>query len=318
VEVLFSKKSFLTDGADSEGYNSNSFEILSLLVPQIIEYILVNPGLFEGSHNHSQPRTSDGLTILDPMRYEILLYSRIIERQLKLVWEALCIHINDSMSEGRGIQIKNFGAFTFEPRISTNGNSKNRKLSAAHLRPCFVIAPSLESHLKSSSIKDEFDHHIEGSIYQQGVRMSYLNPVPIASGCYYSSDFVRCAVDTFFKAINDLVMRGFNVVVDFEKLASISLMNRTLKVTFNKSLHERVEPIEKSYPLKSINAPLSALSVVPTKNNISHVHAIVHAKPKGSRLSSLQRPDSSMLKDIKSRIDKLDESSRDLCNISIS
>jgi hypothetical protein len=46
------------------------YPFIAVIVPQVIEYILSNPGLFPGHHNFTEERTSDGLTVLDPTRYE--------------------------------------------------------------------------------------------------------------------------------------------------------------------------------------------------------------------------------------------------------
>ena len=220
------------------------------------------------------------------------------------------------MEEGRGINIKHFGTFTFEPLVSGQGNNKNPRAQSIKLRPCFIVSPELAKHLRPSESKGQLDHHIEGSIYQQGVRVSYLNPVPVAAGCYLAADFVKTAIDTIFKAIADLAMRGFNLELEFDSMCTVTVRDRSLKAVFVASLKSKITQIEQCYPLKSINRSLTALPSPDTAvTNISPVHAIVHAKKPASRLSTLQRPNSSMLKDIKERIEKLNESSKDLCNI---
>ena len=44
------------------------------LAPQVFEYILSNSSMFPGKHNLTQERTSDGLTVLDPVRYICFLF----------------------------------------------------------------------------------------------------------------------------------------------------------------------------------------------------------------------------------------------------
>ena len=284
------------------------------VVPQILEYILENPKLFPGPHNVTQQRTTDGLTVLDPMRYVILLQLEFWNyRQLTLVWKGLCIHLAEALEQGRGVNIKYFGSFTFESKVGSTGNLHNERLFSVKLRPCFIIAPELSTHIHQ--VKDELSHHIEGSIYQQGIRMSYLNPVPIASGCYLSSDFVRTTIDIIFKAIQDLSFRAYNLNIEFVQLVTVSIINKKLKYKFATDLFAHTKQIEQSWPLKSINGPTNAIrQLSKTVPSISPVHALIHAKT-STRLSVLQRPDSSKLRDIKAKIRQLSESSRDLSNI---
>ena len=233
-----------------------------------------------------------------------------------MIWKGIAIHIHGAMEEGRGINIKNFGTFTFEPTVANQGNSKNRNASSVSLRPCFIPSPALAQHLGNKALKDELDVHVEGSIYQQGVRVSYLNPVPIAKACYYNSNFVMGGINALFKGILDLTFRGYNLVIEFEGFSTVTILHRSVKARFVPSLAAKIREIEEAYPLKSVNGPVSALGVTPEKpNHISKVHAIVNSKRKATRLDTLQRPNSSMLKDIKQRIDRLTESSKDMCNI---
>ena len=218
------------------------------------------------------------------------------------------------MEEGRGIHIKQFGTFTFEPIVSSSGSDKNQHGPSMKLRPCFIEGPELRKSLQPSSVKQQLAHRIDGSIYQQGIRISYLNPVPIANGSFYKSDFVRQSLDIIFRAIVDLITRGYDVLIEFEDLASIRVVDKCLRVSFSRSLATKVKEIEESYPKRSVNASLSAISPKKIGNNISTVYAIRNCK-KDSLLDTLERPNSAMLSDIKQRIERLSESSKDLCNV---
>lgn len=224
--------------------------------------------------------------------------------------------LRDALEEGRGINIKHFGTFTFEPIVSPDGNDRNSHAMRIHLRPCFIPAKELASHLKSQCSKEQLCHHIQGSVYQQGIRVSYLNPVPVAQGAYYKPDFVKEALDTLFEGILDLLHRGFNLDLSFDPAVQVRIIDRALTVTFSPALKETVQSIERSYPRKSVNGPLSALTPTELDGNISRVYALRHHK-RPSRLSNLERPDSSSLKNVKDRIDKLSESSKDMCNIRV-
>lgn len=198
--------------------------------------------------------------------------------------------------------------------VARNGNSRNVNGSRINLRPCFIPTKELQDKLILGSNKEQLSHYIEGSVYQQGVRVSFLNPVPVATGIFYKSDFVRTALETLFKGALDLIYRGYNINLEFEGIARITVIDKVLQTTFSSSLASHVKAIEQQYPLKSINGSLSALTPTEVGDNISRVHAIRNTH-KDSKLKKLERPDSTMLKDIKQRIEKLSTSSKDLCNI---
>lgn len=184
------------------------------------------------------------------------------------------------------------------------------------LRPCFIEGPELRKSLNTSSLVQQLENRVDGSIYQQGIRISYLNPVPIAQGTFFNSDFVRQSVGIIFRAIADLIARGNDLVIDFENLAVIRTVDKTLRVSFSRNLASKVKEIEESYPRRSVNASLSAVTPMKIGHNISAVNAIRNCK-KETLLSTLERPNSSMLSNIKQRIERLSESSKDLCNVHV-
>lgn len=227
-------------------------------------------------------------------------------RQLTLIWKALCIHLCDSLSEGRGIHIKHFGCFTFEQSDS----------QVMKLRACFVVSPELKKHLLP--MKDDLTHTNAGSIYQQGIRVSYLNPVPIAAGCYFSSNFVKNTLDVLFKGVLDLIMRGYNLDLDFEGAVNIRIFDKRVRTRFSPLIADRANIISASWPLKCINASLTCISQSTAgKTSISPVHAIKTNQRVPSNLDTLQVPDATRLKDMKTKIHKLTEGSKDFANISL-
>ena len=166
--------------------------------------------------------------------------------------------------------------------------------------------------------KSQLDITVEGSIYQQGLRMSYLNPAPIAAGCYFQTDFVRSAIDTMFRAINDLIFRGYNVRIVIPSLLELRVTGRKLFCTFDPEFRTHSQKIASSWPKKSINGAISVFDIpklVPDGEKIiSPVH-LFKSKKGESNLKKLQTPDASSLKNMKERIKGLDHSSRDLFNI---
>jgi len=217
------------------------------------------------------------------------------------------VYLSEALHEGRGVNIKHFGAISFEPSDTS---------SSLSLRPRFIPSKELESMIVAR--KSQLDVTVEGSIYQQGLRMSYLNPAPIAAGCYFQTDFVRSAIDTIFRAINDLVFRGYNIRIVVPSLLELRVVGRKLSCTFDATFRIHSQEIASSWPRKSINSAISVFDIpklVPNGDEIiSPVHLFKSRKPE-TKLNKLQKPDASSLKNIKERIKGLDDSSRDLFNI---
>ena len=161
-----------------------------------------------------------------------------------------------------------------------------------------------------SARKSQIDITVEGSIYQQGLRLSYLNPTPIAAACYFSADFVRLVIDTLFRAINDLIFRGYNMRIVIPSLLELRVTNRKLVCSFEASFVSHSHTIASSWPKKSINGPISVFDIPKTvpdgESIVSPVHLFKIKKPE-SKLKQLEKPDASSLKNMKQRIKILDD-----------
>jgi len=237
-----------------------------------------------------------------------LYYLYSIHRQLHLIWDATSIYLKEALQSGRGVNIPHFGALTFEP---------TPQVSNLELRPCFIPNPELALLIKDR--KEQLNVSVEGSIYQQGIRMSYFNSVPIASACFLPAQYVKHAIGLVFRAINDLIFRDYSLIITFSSLLTIRIINRKLTTTFHSDLKTSTTNIAKCWPLKSVNNSLPAtLHLGGQKQGtceiVSPVRALIDYKPE-TKLSKLQTPDASSLHDMKTRIRKLNESSKDLSNI---
>ncbi len=166
--------------------------------------------------------------------------------------------------------------------------------------------------------KAQLEKTVEGSIYQQSIRMSYLNPAPIAAGCYFSTDFVRRAVEVIFRAIHDLIFRGYNLHISIPSLVAIRVTNKKLTCVFDQGFVKHSESIACAWPVKSVNNAISVFDLPKATADgdtvISPVH-VFKTRTSQSKLPELQKPDVSSLKDMKQRIKILDDSSRDLFNL---
>ncbi len=153
----------------------------------IVDYIIANPNIYNGLHQESCPRTSDAFKPLE------------VKSQFIIIWKAFCEYLREKVSDCKGINIKNFGAFTYEvetslPKLGLEYNkakSKSfkellvEKKTTHKLRPCFIIDPKIKKILAKFNDKDEISKpKSQSSIYQKGFQMTYCNPVPIAAACY--------------------------------------------------------------------------------------------------------------------------------------
>merc|ERR1719421_1066460 len=172
-------------------------------IRQLIEFVLNNPKNYAGIHNASQPRTTQGLPQLDP------------SRQMMLVWDGMCAYVQEVLEAGKSVNIKTFGAFTFEPIVAAGGNQKNARGHSLRLRPCFLASDALKETLHRYPGKEEVAP-AHGSVYQQGIKMTYLNTVPIAAGTYFKEPVVAASLRAMFAAVLDLATRGYAVELDFK------------------------------------------------------------------------------------------------------
>ncbi|KAF4663823.1 hypothetical protein FOZ61_001369 [Perkinsus olseni] len=216
-------------------------------VPQLIEFVLSNPKFFPGLHNASQPRTSKGLQSLDP------------QRQLEAIWHAMSAYIQEILESGKGVRIEHFGAFTFEPLVAPYGNPKNFRSSALRLRPCFVPDDHFKATLRRYAGKEETPVR-EGSIYQQGINMMYLNKVPIAAGLFLKTQVVVDGVKALFKGVQNLSSRDYNMDLDF-KFCRVQILEGDLKAKFSTSLVVEAQKDARQWPTREASTnPLPTLA----------------------------------------------------------
>jgi len=81
------------------------------------------------------------------------------------------------------------------------------------------------------------------SVYQQGFRMIYANPVPIAAACHMGKDVVSDTLRTLFLAIQDMIKLDYNLQLQFG-FANISFVNKSCKVVFAPYLTHEVKQKE--------------------------------------------------------------------------
>lgn len=260
-----------------------------VFVKQLVQHVLDNPKHYPGPHNLSQPRTSQGLAPLDTTR------------QLLLIWDAMSQHLREQLEGGRSVNVQGFGTFTFEPLVVDDPfNPKAR--SEVRLRPCFVVHKELKEALYRYPGKEEMrTSPNEGSIYQQGRRVVFLNEVPLAAGCYYKTNVIKSALKAVFAAVVDLAKRDYNLSLDFSG-TQVNIQRRNLSVKFSPNLTQVVQ--ETAKPPKP--QPLS--DTWKSGNNLS-----------SSMLNFIERPKSAEMVEMKNRTATLSVLSLDMssCGIAV-
>lgn len=221
------------------------------------------------------------------------------------MWE----YVKEQFCNYKGINIKGFGAFTYEvkqtlpkPGINcaeTDTKSMQQllleKKSRHIMRPCFIIEPKFTTILMRYAGKEEVTKpKSQSSIYQKGINMTYCNPYPIAAACSLDPAVVQDGMNAIFKAIFDLISIGQNVVLK-TGFCNIKFINKDLSYSFSPEIFDMIKdlavseskfiygvtPIKKTWETKAAtkwgNSTLSTLldrpnaELVRTIDNKSHM-----------------------------------------------
>lgn len=175
-----------------------------------------------------------------------------------IIWRAFCEYVKEKLYSYTGVNVKGFGAFTFEvncelPKIGIDFNRAGKMKSFGELilekktthkmRPCFVVDPKYKRNLTRFSDKEELiKPKSQASVYQKGFQMTYCNPIPIAAACYFPKNVVNDTLSTIFCAILDLINIGKNVVVK-TGFCNICFYDKNLTYTFNPELNSIINNI---------------------------------------------------------------------------
>jgi len=213
-------------------------------IQQVIEYVISNPQHFPGKHNVAQPRTSDVQPLLQPVR------------QMQLIWESLLRNVRQVLESGKSVNIEHFGSFTFEALFSAEGNHRNIREGKLTFRPCFIPAKDLLTSLPKHQAKQQV-MHTGGSVYQQGIRMTYLNSFAIGSEAHYEARVVTDAVWAIFKGVAALCKREYSLDLHFG-FASVLLRCGGLRTVFKPEFSSQLQRIPREWPAASMTTPVPA------------------------------------------------------------
>jgi nucleoid DNA-binding protein len=171
-----------------------------------------------------------------------------------IIWKAFCEYLKEKVSAYKGVNVKGFGAFTFEvatelPKIGIDyrmaktksfGELILEKKSTHKLRPCFVIDPKFKHLLTRFKDKEELiKPKSQSSIFQKGFQMTYCNPIPIAAACYLNKNVVVDSLNATFAAIYDLINIGKNILIK-TGFCNIYYMDRNLTYSFSPEIGKTI------------------------------------------------------------------------------
>jgi nucleoid DNA-binding protein len=206
-------------------------------VDQIFSWILSHAKNYPGKHQESQPRTLSSFKPLEP------------KSQFHVIFKSLSEYIKENLASGKSVNLKGFGAFSFEiesslvePAIFSTIDFKKQldeqRAERKHvhkIRPCFVVDSKMKYLLTRYPNKEEISHSkSQNSVYQQGFGMVFCNAGPIAASCYLGKEVVTSAISAFIEAVSNLTQLGYNIDVDFG-FAKVKINNKNLSYSYQQT-----------------------------------------------------------------------------------
>lgn len=203
-------------------------------IDQIFSWILSHQKNYPGKHQESQPRTIPSVKPLEP------------KSQFHVIFKALSEYIRENLTSGKSVNLKGFGAFSFEidsthvqPAIFSTIDFKKQldeqRAERKHIhkmRPCFVVDSKLKYYLSRFPNKEELTvPKSQNTVYQQGFGMIFCNPGPIAAACYLGKEVVSSAIQAFIEAASNLTQLGYTLEIDFG-FCKVKVTNRNLSYNF--------------------------------------------------------------------------------------
>jgi len=177
-----------------------------------------------------------------------------------IIWRAFCEYIKEKLYSYNGVNVKGFGAFTFEvacelpkfgvdlkeAKMKSFGELIIEKKTTHKMRPCFILDQRFKTNLAKFNNKEELTKpKSQASIYQKGFKMTYCNPLPIAASCYLPKNVIIDTLVAIFNAILDLINLGKNVSLK-TGFCNISFYDSNMSYTFNPDLGKIIENIVES------------------------------------------------------------------------
>jgi len=204
---------------------------------QIFSWILSHAKNYPGKHQESQPRTLSSFKPLEP------------KSQFHVIFKSLSEYIKENLASGKSVNVKGFGAFSFEidsshvepaqfSQIDFKKQLDEQRAERKHvhkIRPCFVVDSKMKYLLTRYPNKEEISYSkSQNTVYQQGFGMVFCNAGPIAASCYLGKEVVTSAIQAFIEAVGNLTQLGYNLDIDFG-FGKVKINNKNLSYSFNQS-----------------------------------------------------------------------------------
>eukprot|EP00340_Litonotus_pictus_P006218 CAMPEP_0170516298 /NCGR_PEP_ID=MMETSP0209-20121228/2548_1 /TAXON_ID=665100 ORGANISM="Litonotus pictus, Strain P1" /NCGR_SAMPLE_ID=MMETSP0209 /ASSEMBLY_ACC=CAM_ASM_000301 /LENGTH=281 /DNA_ID=CAMNT_0010801119 /DNA_START=1 /DNA_END=843 /DNA_ORIENTATION=+ len=273
----------------------------------VTDWIFKNPLMYPGLHQESCARTSDAFKPLE------------LKSQMLIIWRAFCEYLKEKANDCKGINIKGFGAFTYEvetglPKIGiefSKAKTKSfqellvEKKTSYKLRPCFVVDPKIKKILTKFKDKDEISKpKSQSSIYQRGYQMTYCNPIPIAASCYLHKNVVSDTIDSIFTAVYDLITMGKNISLKFG-FVNIYFFDKNLTYTFAPEVSKTMSNIHETQ--KKVRR-----GITPVSQNWKD--SAVNKWERSSLSTLLERPHTPLIKTVDNKVQMLKIMSLDMAS----
>jgi len=229
-------------------------------IDQIFDWILTHKQNYPGKHQESQPRTIGSMKPLEP------------KAQFHIIFKSLSEYIKENLASGKSVNLKGFGAFSFEvdsscvqPAIFSTIDFKkqldDQRAERKHvhkIRPCFAADSKLKYYLSRYANKEELiTPKSQNSIYQQGFGMIFCNPAPIAAASYLGKEAVTSAIQAFIEAVTNLTQLGHNLDIDFG-FCKIKINNRNLAYTYKQDFSSSLNQVSFESKIKKAEVSTSS------------------------------------------------------------
>jgi len=229
-------------------------------IDQVFSWILAHKQNYPGRHQESQPRTLQAFKPLEP------------KSQFHVIFKALSEYIKENLSSGKSVNIRGFGAFSFEvisdfvkPALFTTidfrktlTEQRNERKHVHKFRPCFVVDPQLKAMLSRYAGKEELSTtKSQNTVYQKGFGMIFCNPTPIAAACYLGKETVVSALAAFTTAVIDLTRLGYDLSLDFD-FCKINIIDKNLKYSYRQDFNQQLNAPTFETKIKKSIVPTSS------------------------------------------------------------
>jgi len=259
-------------------------------VDQIFSWILTHKQNYPGKHQESQPRTVTSFKPLEP------------KSQFHVIFKALSEYIKENLTSGKSVNLKGFGAFSFEidsshvqPAMFSTIDFKKQldeqRAERKHVhkvRPCVVVDSKLKYYLSRYANKEELTAaKSQNSVYQQGFGMIFCNPAPIAAASYLGKEAVGSAIQAFVEAVGNLTQLGYSLNIDFG-FCKVQIANKNFTFAYKQDFAQSLNLSSFESKIKKAEVSTSSFwQTSPEKKWASSTLSQLYKQPDAEKVNTL-------------------------------